>query len=721
VYLVMAHDDGGGRMELVDDRLRIVWPGVGDQPVFSKVAGELRTATRALGGTFVPNPTWHPSLGRSVVTVHPLGGCGMAESAERGVVDDRCRVFAGRAGSAIHDGLYVCDGSIMPRSLGVNPFLTICALAERACVEMARDRGWRIDFDSPGSAPAAASPAKRGLSFTETMRGHWSAGAADFEAGERAGEAAGASGRLEFTLTVASDDLDAMLADEAHSAALFGTVTAPALDPEPLVASDGRFQLFVDDRDRAGERRMLYGLLLTSRAGRRFHFEGFKRVRDDGRLEAWADTTTLFVTIHDGPDRTAPVLGRGVLRIEPADLARQLTTVAIPGAANAADRLRGIAAFGGFFAGTVLDVYGGVVARRSAFDPDAPPRRRRELRLGAPELRPIRTEDGVELLLTRYRGGAKGPVLLSHGLGVSSRIFTIDTIETNLTEYLYANGYDVWLLDYRASVALPTADDPATGDDIARHDYPAAVAAIRAATGAKAIDAVVHCFGSTTFFMAMLSGLAGIRSIVASQVAMHFDPGALTKIKTGMHVPEMLSHLGVDTLTAYVDTHADWRERLIDTALRVYPIEPGESCNSKVCHRITFLYGHLYEHDRLDAGTHAALHEMFGVGSMKGFEHLARLCREGRLVDARGRDAYLPQLERLALPITIVHGAENACFLPSSTERSFEALRKANGSRFYERHVIRGYGHIDCIFGREAVRDVYGIVLAHLERVGEGA
>ena len=42
--------------------------------------------------------------------------------------------------------------------------------------------------------------------------------------------------------------------------------------------------------------------------------------------------------------------------------------------------------------------------------------------------------------------------MLSHGLGVSSRIFTIDTIDTNLAEYLVAAGYDVWALDYRASV-----------------------------------------------------------------------------------------------------------------------------------------------------------------------------------------------------------------------------------------------------------------------------
>ena len=84
----------------------------------------------------------------------------------------------------------------------------------------------------------------------------------------------------------------------------------------------------------------------------------------------------------------------------------------------------------------------------------------------------FKTIDGVGLRLTRYQGGTKGPVVLSHGLGVSSLIFSMDTIETNLLEYLFAQGYDVWLLDYRSSIALPAATLQSSGDDVASKDYP---------------------------------------------------------------------------------------------------------------------------------------------------------------------------------------------------------------------------------------------------------
>ena len=49
----------------------------------------------------------------------------MADSPSRGVVDARHRVFG-------YKNMYVCDGSVVSANLGVNPSLTITALAERA-------------------------------------------------------------------------------------------------------------------------------------------------------------------------------------------------------------------------------------------------------------------------------------------------------------------------------------------------------------------------------------------------------------------------------------------------------------------------------------------------------------------------------------------------------------------------------------------------------------
>ncbi len=58
-------------------------------------------------------------------TAHILGGCGIGRDETSGVIDINHQVFN-------YPGLYVVDGSVIPANLGVNPSLTITALAERA-------------------------------------------------------------------------------------------------------------------------------------------------------------------------------------------------------------------------------------------------------------------------------------------------------------------------------------------------------------------------------------------------------------------------------------------------------------------------------------------------------------------------------------------------------------------------------------------------------------
>jgi cholesterol oxidase len=717
-YLVMSHDDGNGHAALEDDRLRIHWPQMGAQGVFERINTALRRATGALGGTYLTSSIWNKLLGERLLSVHPLGGCGMAEDAERGVVNHKGQVFASSAGSAVHQGLYVSDGSVIPRPLGINPLLTISALAERCCALIARDRGWTINYTLPSVPPAPAPPQALGIEFTETMAGYLSTRVTDdYQAAARHGQAEGST--CSFTLTIIGEDLERMLSDPSHQARMIGTVSAPALSAEPITVTDGVFTLFVTDPDRVEMRQMRYRMKLTTEEGSKYYFVGFKTIHDAPGLDLWSDTTTLYTTVHDGDSDAGPEVARGILTIRPADFRKQLTTMTVRGATSTQQRLAAIARFGEFFAGTLFDVYGGVVRPLTRFNIAAPARKKRLLRVSAPQIYLFTTADGVALRLSRYWNGPHhsphGPVILAHGLGVSSRIFSIDTIETNLLEFLYAHGYDVWLLDLRASPELPVSADKFTADDIARYDYPAALATVRAVTAKPSVQMVVHCYGSLAFFMAMLAGLDGVRSVLASQVATHVVCPPASRTKAGLHLPTFLEALGVESLTAYTDSHADWFSRLYDRSLELFPGARGEECNSAVCHRITFLYSRLYQHAQLNNPTHDALHEMFGIASTHELEHMALMVRDGGLRSAHGQNIYLPHLERLAIPITFIHGAENLCFLPESTARTMELLQRCNGTDLYRRHVIPGYGHIDCMLGKHAARDVYPLILEHLK------
>jgi cholesterol oxidase len=716
VYLVMAHDDSGGRLTLEDDRIRVAWPGIGEQPFVDEVNDKLEEATAAIGGTFVENPAWSILPTRNMVTAHPLGGCLMAESASGGVVNHKGQVFSGVQGNDVYEALYVCDGAILPRSIGANPLLTISAVAERCAALIAQDRGWTIDYDLPPDVVRRLEPDTLGLQFSETMNGFFSTSAKeDYQEGWDQGKKNGSD--FGFIVTILAEDMAKMMDDPDYTAILTGTVSASALSPEPLTVTDGEFNLFTYDADRPGTRTMKYRMRLTSQEGKVYFFDGFKIVRDDPGIDIWQDTTTLYSTVYDGDSMASPVLGRGILRIYPKDLRRQLSTVQIINADGMRRRLAALARFGRFFAGSLFDTYGGVFARPHLFDPDSPPRKKRDLRVSAPEVHWFETEDGAQIRLTRYQGGTKGPVMLVPGLAVSSQIFAVDTIDANLLEYLFANGYDVWLLDYRYSIELPTATSQAPVDNVARYDFPAAVDKIRAVSGTDSIQVVAHCYGAITFHMAMLAGLQGVRSAVSSQAGAHFKVVGSNRVKSGLYLDTLLNRIGVDSLTAYTDENADWLDRFYNRAVRLNPtIDREELCDSSVCHRITLLYALLYEHDQLNTATHDTLHELFGVASMNNFEHMGLLAREGKLVSAKGEDIYLENVERLAIPITYIHGAENEAWLPESTELTFNWLRENNDRHLYSRQVIANYGHIDCIFGENAAVDVYPFILNHLEK-----
>ena len=79
----------------------------------------------------IPQSTINEALLDIPSTAHILGGCGIGRDVESGVIDLNHEVFN-------YPGLYVADGSVIPANLGVNPSLTITAMAERAMSRIPR-------------------------------------------------------------------------------------------------------------------------------------------------------------------------------------------------------------------------------------------------------------------------------------------------------------------------------------------------------------------------------------------------------------------------------------------------------------------------------------------------------------------------------------------------------------------------------------------------------
>jgi cholesterol oxidase len=724
-FLVMAHDGAAGVMRLgPNERLRVEWPEVDRQPIFREIGERLREASEPLGGAYVKNPF-------KLITVQPLGGCSMAEDAERGVVDHEGRVFRGRAGTAVYKGLYVCDGSIIPRSLGVNPLLTISALAERMC--MLLEARWTLKIDySPRASPPPPFPRPTGFHFTERLRpgvefsermSGWFADAQivtdpdhncedsdPFKAAcRRAKEQSERDkGGLEGTFTVISDDLERMLIEPRHEARLVGSVWAPALSRRPMTISDGYFHFLEVDPDRVETRRMVYRMRLVAETGRAYSVWGFKEVRNSLPWKAWGDLTTLYVAIvSEGPEGQAgPYLKFGILRISGSDFLRQLTTIRARHVHRFAERVDGPVRFISAFAGIVRNTYGRILADSIIATPDVPPRTWPTRHEPAPPIA-VSTSDGYRIHLTRYRGGRSGPVILAAGLGVAASSYAADTVETNLVEYLCARGWDVWLLDYRASPVFPPPATPFSIDDIARRDWPAAVEAVRDKTGEQEVQILAHCVSALALVMSLLDGrlVDKVRSVICSQVGAHPIVAPQNEVKIGIYLATVLRLFGVQQLTASFNART-WGNWIMDELLRLYPTR--ERCNSPVCRRILFIFHESFRHAQLNTETHDAMWRWYGSANLTALNHLALMIREGHLVDEEGNDVYLRNVQsHLRLPMSFMHGELNRAFLPCSTQKTCDWLRSNGVDGWHRRQEFAGYGHMDCFVGRRAAQDVY--------------
>lgn len=113
-------------------KLKIGWDVAATRPTIDAMVNMHKRLSAATGGNPIVPFTWE-DLG-ILITPHPLGGCGMGRSAHEGVVNHRGEVFG-------YPNLFVADGAIVPRALGLNPSRTIAALSERIADLIVREHG----------------------------------------------------------------------------------------------------------------------------------------------------------------------------------------------------------------------------------------------------------------------------------------------------------------------------------------------------------------------------------------------------------------------------------------------------------------------------------------------------------------------------------------------------------------------------------------------------
>ncbi|WP_295546742.1 alkaline phosphatase D family protein [uncultured Pseudacidovorax sp.] len=272
--LGMGHDDSPARIELdaQGDRVRWLWPRPEQAEAPPLHRARVQAGTGGRHGRYLRNPgsgilpdtlsslMSGPDMGQVLATVHPLGGCAMADDATQGVCNHVGQVFRGAGGTDVHEGLYVMDGSVIPTSLGVNPMLTITALAERSCAELiAREQaagGARAPVPSTATRrplPPPLDPAPRptstagavpaGASLREVLRGPVAVGAALQLCGPLPSGMAASEHAASLFVKMEVADWAAFLADPRHRAPV-----QPSWTTKPKTYEAARLRLKLEGR-----------------------------------------------------------------------------------------------------------------------------------------------------------------------------------------------------------------------------------------------------------------------------------------------------------------------------------------------------------------------------------------------------------------------------------------------------------------------------------------
>ena len=200
---------------------------------------------------------------------------------------------------------------------------------------------------------AAPNNHQLGLTFSETMKGGFSLNNTDSRSGEKQGKVE--NHHLAMHAKVSIDDLEGFITDPDHLGSLTGQIDFTPWG-ENIPATRGVFNLF-SPTEEPKLKLMIYELAFQHQ-GQDYYLAGKKEVRDDPGIDLWTDTTTLYTQLHQGTDKSAPVVGAGVLSLNVAELTKLVSTMQVSNANSLSDKSKALFDFGKFFLGELWDTYG---------------------------------------------------------------------------------------------------------------------------------------------------------------------------------------------------------------------------------------------------------------------------------------------------------------------------------------------------------------------------
>jgi hypothetical protein len=492
---------------------------------------------------------------------------------------------------------------------------------------------------------------------------------------------------------------------------------------------NGEVRFFTPSERHAELKTMEYSLHLLSVEGRSYFLEGQKEI--GSRLSfsfktAWKATTTLNVKISHLGDAA---VGIGILHISWSNFMRQVRTFQPTETLNLS-RILAFITFLVYFTSQIM------IFLLHPFAPMRFPQKPQKLAARWKKREPsesfeVMAADGINSLLEMYEPSDTSlelrktsdlpPVLFLPGItgvGTEFNLYALPFVRCNMLDYFTKRGHCCYVLTPRGNWKWDVAGNYTVFDS--RLDVAAAIQNINMREARKPY-VVAHCQGSVALAMGLLDGTipsAHVLGVTANSVFMHQVFGYWNSVKGGttflISLYELLAGNYFPVATQKKDKSSF--QRLLDVLLRFYPVQHRRDiCTSTACHRTSFGFGLLWNHDNLNAGLHDNIHRFFSGTHTALLKYVVRMGSRGQCLDNELCPLLTTNnLSNLKdLPILFMSGTDNEVFDPESTLRDYEILRRRFGEANYRRFLVKGYGHLDPIIGKRAADDVYWRVYEH--------
>ncbi|XP_059462770.1 uncharacterized protein LOC132191696 [Corylus avellana] len=716
VLNAMGYDESDGKITFDKDKNRICFSPPHD-PLLPRKINAFQKLTKKLGGILFM------SRYRST-SVHLLGGCNASSDFSCGVCNPSGQVFDPEGPATVHAGLYVCDASLIPCSVGINPSLTIATVAEYASRHLVRDvltyksnEGIEIPVKAVDQNPHSISDKniesdwRSTVTFNETMEGY----------------VGGMPCKAYLKVKMNSQDQKGKLGVKEFHPLLRGRVGGYvefiAIEKDKLHIIDGEINLCKVECRTPYTQYMHYQLLLAASSGSRYILEGRKIMNPYLLgLYAWRETTTLHVTfkkVVENNSREDTVNLRGELCISMVQLLKSILSL------EGNERGRFIR----HLLHTFLRTYFLQIPRGS----------HKDFTLSDSYVKPypsstlheIQTEDGFFISCRQWKctqipsrlEGPKqlNPVLLLNGHSAES--YWLPTEPNDLVRTLLEEGHETWLLQPRLHPLNPSKDF--TIEDIGRFDVPAAINKILELHGQHTtIHVVAHCVGGLAIHIALMGGHVSathIASLSCTNSSMFFKLNASSMFKMWLPlVPLSMVILGKNNILPLLETSkCSFRHRLLKFIACLIP--RYERCTCNECEVFAGIFGSAFWHGNVSPSMHYWLSKESTLTRlpMAAFPHIRKICKAGFIVDSNGNNKYLIHHERMALPTLYISGGRSLLVTPKTSFLANKYMKLHQPGFRHERVVVEGFGHSDLLIGDESDKKVFPHILSHI-RSAEG-